>query len=104
MNKIIALVFSVILLQGCASAQRVKNLEESVRNSREEVRSLSDNLSAQNKKIENLQLLESGDEWDLTRSNQRIVTLEKGMEGMSLFKLDHDKRWPPPVKLKGVKK
>ena len=97
----LALALTLISFGGCAYPKRIAALEDQVaglKSSRtatvEKVDQIETNFNKLQRDMEKKYQWSRGDQAQIEKQDKRITALED-------FKADHDKRWPPPVKLKG---
>jgi hypothetical protein len=104
MKKILLIFMAAAMLDGCATQRKVSILK--CRVDALEAASIRKDHQAENTQLimtHRISNLEGGapvSNNQLRDRDDRIKVLEEEVAYLKAFKADHDKRWPPPVKLK----
>ena len=98
-------IVAAVFLTGCVSVSTYKrdmaSLNESIETQNKNNQAVVDALKTHKRSIQSVESeVEKVDFWDI---RGRLNRSEKNVQVLMEFKADHDKRWVPPVKLKGGK-
>jgi len=99
MKRILAVI--ALTFTGCASTQKVQSLADQIVKLNSEVVQLIAARDARDKQIGGIEQVLRTNYVELKSDSHGIGNLlQDRIENLEAFKADHDKRWPPPVKLK----